>query len=112
MHYPLGQTITVVRPTWVVDAYGDLQPSGPPTRHDIAPCAIAPRSSGDITEPARQGVVVGLTVYAPPGADIEPTDQIEYDGDLFDIDGDVGRWRSPFSTIVDGTEVALRRAIG
>lgn len=112
MFYPLGRTITVVRPTWVADAYGDLQPTGPPTRTDINDCAIAPRSSSDVTEPARQGVLIGLTVYAPIGADIQPADQIEIDGVLFDIDGDVGRWRSPFSTIVDGTEVALRRAIG
>lgn len=112
MHYPLPQTITVVRPTWVTDAYGDLQPTGTPTRTDITGCAIAPRSSSDVTEPARQGVLIGLTVYAPIGADIQPTDQIEVDGDLFDIDGDIGKWRSPFSTIVDGIEVALRRAIG
>ena len=112
MYFPLGQTITVVRPTWVLDDYGDLQPTGPPTRTDITDCAVAPRSSSDITEPARQGVLIGLTVYAPIGADIQPTDRIEFDGDLFDIDGDIGKWRSPFSTIVDGIEFALRRAIG
>jgi hypothetical protein len=112
VNYALPVTITVVRPTWVEDAYGDLQPTGPPTFTDIEGCAVAPRSSSDVTEPARQGVLIGLTVYAPIGSDIQPTDRIDYDGNSFEIDGDIGKWRSPFSPIVDGIEFALRRAIG
>jgi len=111
MRYPLGQTITVVRPTWVADTYGDPQPTGPPTRTEVPGCAVAPRSSSDTLEPARQGVLVGLTLYAPTGTDLQPTDHIEVAGELYDIEGDIGRWHSPFSPIADGLEVALRRAI-
>lgn len=114
MQFPVGQTVTIIRATYVVDDFGDLRPTGPPSRTVIAGCALAPRSSSDVTEPARQGVLVGLTLYIPdPAVDIVPTDRVEWGGVLYDIDGDVGVWRSPFAAgLVDGVEVALRRTIG
>jgi hypothetical protein len=103
--------VTIVRPTLGLDVYGDLRPTGVTARFELSGCVIAPRLSGDIVEPARQGVMVGLSLYAQVDADIRPTDQVEVDGALYDIDGDIARWRSPYSAVVDGVEVALRRAI-
>ena len=114
MNFANGETITRLRSTFVVDEMGDLVPTGVPDELAIPGCAVGPRSSADLTEPARQGVIVGLSVYVlDPEADINPlTDQIRYRGDLYDIDGDVGRWQSPFAGPgVAGLEFALRRAI-
>jgi hypothetical protein len=91
--------------------------AGTPTRTTIAGCTIAPRSqfggaSSDISGRGRQGVLVGLTLYAPYGTDIVHTDQLEVDGDLFEVDGEVGPWKNPFTGWEAGIEVALNRAAG
>jgi hypothetical protein len=108
---PGNASITVLRRTLTPDRYGDLQPTGEATRTVITGCLVSPRSSADLTSPGRQGVLIGLSVIAPASADILSDDQVEVDGALFDISGDIGRWRSPFSRL-GGLEFALTRAVG
>lgn len=103
-------TIVVLRRSTAADRYRDLQPAGTVTRTTVA-CIVAPRSSNELSEPGRQGVMVGLSVFAPAGTDVAATDQIEYDGDVYDIDGDIAAWASPFSDFA-AVEFALRRAVG
>lgn len=109
---PGNATITVVRRALVADRYGDDQPTGESTTHEVRGCAVAPRSSQDLTAPGRQGVLIGLSVYAPLSADVVAGDQIIYDGDLFDIDGAIGKWRSAYGSRLEGLEFAVRRALG
>lgn len=105
-------TITRLRWSYAADAYGDMQRTGTPASSDIRGCTVNPRSSSDVTEPARQGIVVGYTVLAPASAVIDAvTDQIGYNGDTYDIEGDVGAWSSPYSKI-NGIEFGIRRAVG
>lgn len=101
------------------DDYGDPVSSSE-TRVTMEGCIVAPRSSVAVGTSAsteassrgRQGVIVGLTMFAPYGTDIVHTDQIEVDGELFEVEGEVGAWKSPFSEWEAGLEVALRRAAG
>lgn len=110
-----GVTVTVIRLPGR-DRHGD--PTGPPAEHDVAGCAIAPRSgdgSGSRREDLTRGevVIVGLTVYAPFRADIRSTDQIRITdpawAGTYDVVGEPGRWQSPFSGAQPGLEVALVR---
>ena len=102
---------TVVRVRGVtLDEYGD--PDGEPEEDDLEGCTVAPRSSTEVDERGRQGVVVGLTLYAPYGTDIVHTDQLQVDGVLYDIDGEPGLWKNPFTGWEAGIEVALVRAEG
>lgn len=102
---------TVVRVRGVaLDEYGD--PSGSPEEETLDGCIVAPRTSSDVDDRGRQGVVVGLSLFAPFGTDITHTDQLRVDGVLYEIDGEPGRWKSPFSGWEAGVEVALRRAAG
>lgn len=113
----IGQTVTIVRGTpGGRDEYGDTI-AGTSERIDVTGCAVAPRSSerrtsDEGTERGRYGVIVGLSLYAPPGTVLRRTDQIEIDGVLYDVDGETGVWRNPYTTAVRGVEVALRRAEG
>jgi hypothetical protein len=102
-------SVTVVRSAGH-DRMGD--PIGVDTEHELVDAVVAPRTSSDTAERARNGVVVGLVVYAPPGSDVLRSDRIRYDGELYDIDGDVGVWASPFGPAADGVELALRRGEG
>lgn len=107
-----GTTITRLRWAYTTNALGDRVRTGAPAETTIRGCAVAPRTSADVTEPARQGIVVGLTVYAPATVELDAvTDQIRVDGAVYDIEGEVGRWRSPW-TRLRGLQVSLRRVVG
>jgi hypothetical protein len=106
------RSVVVVRRPTTNDRYGDEQPTtAQPRRITLTGCTVSPRFSNDLSEPGRQGALVGLSVMAPSTANVLATDQIEVDGELFDIDGDVARWASPLSR-VGGVEIGLRRAVG
>lgn len=108
----IGQTVTVLRSTpGGYDADGDPVTSTT-AEHDIEGCAVAPRTSEPVDGRGRQGVIVGLTLYAPAGADLLHTDQVRIDGVVYEIDGEPGVWRSPYSDTVAGIEVALARGEG
>lgn len=93
------------------DNYGDPI-EGTTETVTLTGCGVAPRSSDDITDRGRQGVIVGLTLYAPHGTDLRYSDRIEVDGVLYEVDGEAGSWKSPLSSWEAGIEVALRRAQG
>lgn len=96
---------------------GGLDPYGDPiesteTTHEID-AAIAPRTSSDIDGLGRSGVVVGLELFCTdPCADLRRTDLVEYRGERWEIDGDIGVWESPFGAGADGLTCALKRGEG
>ena len=94
-----------------VDKYGDRIP-GDASRLELDGCGVAPRYSNDLNEPGRNGVMIGLTVFAPFNTDIVNGDQVEIDGALYDIEGDVGAWHQFMTGWNAGKEIALRRAEG
>lgn len=83
-----------------------------PDELEINSCAVAPRLDSEDRTNGRQGVIVGLTVYAPAGADILATDRVRVRGDDYEVDGEPGDWRSPYGTANGGLEIALRRVEG
>lgn len=103
-------TVVRIRPLGF-DDYGDPV-EGDPNRLTLDNCAVAPRSSSDITERGRQGVIVGLSLFAPYGSDVIHSDLLEVDGVLYEVDGEAGPWKSPFTEWEAGLEIALRRAAG
>jgi len=111
MDFPYGETVTVVPGPPGSDQYGDPLPV---TRvsFDIEGCGVAPRYSTEPTERGRQGVIVGLSIYAPIGSDILSTDSLRVRGDVYAVEGEPADWRSPFSGWAPGMEIALKRAAG
>lgn len=95
---------------------GGLDPHGAPlpsteTRHELPGAFTAPRTSSDVA--GREGIVVGLTLFAPdPAADITHDDGVEVDGIRYEIDGEIGRWVNPHGPGADGITVALKRGQG
>lgn len=81
-------------------------------RVEIDGCAVSPRFTPEDTANGRQGVIIGLTIYAPPAADVVPTDRIVVRGDTYDIDGQPGDWTNPYDGRSRGVEFALKRVEG
>lgn len=84
------RTITVVRKprgNWL-----ETGPAAAEARHDITGCVILPRSS---YEAERGWVIVdGRQIIAPYGSDVVATDQVEIDGELWDVDGAPGDYEN------------------
>lgn len=107
-----GVTVTRIRRSpGGRDSFGDRIP-GTESRTDIPGCALAPRADPEPTERGRNGVIVGLTLYAPLGTDLLHADRIEFDGTAYEIDGEPGRWVNPWVPTHGGVEAALKRAAG
>lgn len=112
MAYPHGQPVTVERPTWTTDAYGNqVRESFSPV--GSLPAAVAPLSPAELTELGRQGVEVDLALYCDdPDADIAAHDRITTGGAIYEAVGEPERWRSPFSGWAAGARILIKRIEG
>lgn len=111
--FAAGETVVRVRAPLVEDRYGNLVRDWEQAeRLDIPGCGVAPRTSDEETEQGRQGVIVGIAVYAPPGTDVSPHDRVEVRGEVFEVVGEVADWRSPFTGWTPGIVVNLSRMEG
>lgn len=111
MQYAHPVTITVER-TADDPVTGDPDPEST-TTHTVDGCALAPRTSTEEQELGTQ-VVVGLTLFAPFGADIVSADIVWLpdDPEPWEVDGERGDWRSPFTDWHAGAQIALARHRG
>jgi hypothetical protein len=104
--------VTVTRVRYgAVDAYGDPSDADP-DRAVIAGAFTAPRTSGDVNDRGRLGVVVGLDLFTPHGSDVTATDGIDVDGVVYRIVGDVTPWVDPLTGRGVGQTCALERGQG
>lgn len=109
--YPMGETITIVRPgAPTQDEYGNDVP-GPSVETEVAGCAVWPRTSSEDVQ-ARLQVLEGLNVLAPYGTVVGPHDRVRVRGLLYDVDGDPGEWRSPLTGFRGGVQIELTRVTG
>ena len=113
--YPFGRTVAVLKGTPVVDPY-----SGEETRLDwtnptevvYTHCAVAPRTTDEPLLARRFPVFEGLTVYGPEDIDAGPRDRIRIGDTVYDIDGEIARWRSPFTGNSGGSTINVTRTEG
>lgn len=80
------------------------------TEKDIGGCSMQPAT----TSLSQDGRVLGLldeyTLFTPPDADIKAGDRIRYNGQVYQIDGDVRI--QPAALRLDHIEIRLRRFSG
>lgn len=113
---PQGDTVVIVRPGPATqDSYGNDVP-GTPTEIPVPGCGIAPRdgtgsAANELTD-ARDTVISGLTLYAPYGTDIRATDRVRVAGQLYEVEGLPGSFRSPFTGSTGPVVAALQLVTG
>lgn len=106
-----GETVTVRHRTQGPDdRYGN--PTWTWADLDVDGCAVAPRSSAEPAQVGRQAVITGLTVYLPTGTEIGPHDRVLVRDIEYEVEGEPGDWRNPYSIRRPGIEVALTRVAG
>jgi hypothetical protein len=112
-----SETITVRRPSSPA-ATGPRGDPLPWTTHTVDNCVFAPSVStgASVSTEAvdrRDTVITGLTLFAPPDADIQATDRIvRPDGTLWEVEGMPGPWVTPFTGWAPGLQVAVKRVTG
>lgn len=89
-------TITVVHPGELPNDYGTgTQPDWVnTTTAAVDGCSVQPAPADDYTID-RDTFLVRWVVWAPPTISVTATDRIVWDGDTYDIDGEVLRWDFP-----------------
>lgn len=91
-----SDTITRVRPG-AKTVRGQIVPDWtvpPATSLDIKGCSVQPASTSLNEDGRILGIMDGLTVYVPPGADVQAGDRIFVDGDGYEINGEPRIWKS------------------
>lgn len=109
-----GETVVRLRAVEATNAYGDIERDwANAAEARIDGCALAPTVEQEFHQPGRDGVEVGWTLYAPYAADVTAYDRIEHHRyGMFEVDGEPGLWRSPFTGREAGMTVRLRRVEG
>lgn len=70
---------------------------------------MAPRYSTEIND-NRTSVIVGFSLFGPPGADILAKDRVKTpDGNFYRVVGEAASWTSPLTGWSPGFEAALER---
>lgn len=77
---------------------------------EISGCSVQPAAT-DLSQDGRVlGILDGMTAYMPPGSDVREGDRIEYDGNVYTIDGVPRVW--PTAGNLAHVQCALRRWSG
>ena len=103
-------TITRIRPG-ETESRGSIIPDwSKATEKEIGGCSMQPAT----TTLSQDGRVLGLldeyTLFLPPTADVKAGDRIRYNGQVYEIDGDVRIQPAAFR--LDHIEIRLRRRTG
>lgn len=113
--FPRGETVTVLRGVPIEDPYSAAETVldwTVPGETPVPGCAVAPRESVEPEQVGRSSVIVGLTVFMPAGTAVTAADRLRIRGQVHEIVGEPGDWRSPFTGRAHGIEVATRQVSG
>ncbi|WP_432137651.1 hypothetical protein [Streptomyces sp. bgisy154] len=75
---------------------------------------IQPNSQTETVNEQRDAVITGYRVQSAEGIvpDIRATDRIEWNGQTFEVDGEVATWPDLFTDAAHHIEFAMKRATG
>lgn len=114
--FPHGQDVTIYREER--NRLGDLVVV---EEQVVRGCGVAPRTSSELGgsyqgisgTAGRTTVTTGLTLFAPSDIQITARHRVRLsDGTTWQVQGDPGRWESPFTGWAPGVVVELDRVTG
>lgn len=115
MLFAYGETVTRQRATPATDPYSG-EATGrdwtSPDELDIDGCGFNPGTSSEPVQDARNAVITRPEVYAPSDADVLAGDRLVVRGLTYEVDGNPGDYRSPFTGWRPGLVIALKGVEG
>jgi len=113
MKYP--ETVVRLRAPLVTDAYQDkVRDWDNAVETTITDVQVQPSESSEPATVGRSTVITHMRLLTPIGTDIdlERTDRIRWDGDDWEVDGEVARYMRPSTGAVHHVEATLKRVAG
>jgi hypothetical protein len=90
-----AHTITVRRAVSAEDAYGNAERNwATATSVTVTGCSMQPVTGQEQTV-GQDTIVSRWQLFAPDGTDLLATDRVEFNGDAYEVDGEVQRWGFP-----------------
>jgi hypothetical protein len=89
-------TITVVRAATSTGDYGNrpVLDWSNTTDTEVRGCNVQPAPASTFTVD-RDSFITRFQAFVPPDTDVRSTDRVVWDGNTYDVDGDVLRWDFP-----------------
>jgi hypothetical protein len=109
--FPFSVTMTLIKRilSGTQDEYGNDVYNE--TRITVRNCVFAPSGSSESLVFQDQ-VSTTDTIFMPAGTDVSPLDAIEWNGNVYEVTGEVSAWTSPFSGRVSPIRVDVTRIKG
>ncbi|VXB75183.1 hypothetical protein [Pseudoclavibacter sp. 8L] len=115
LHMPFAPGVVRLRAAKTVDPYSEEEVGEDwkkPDRLTIPGASVLTVNTTDPADPLRKRVITTKALSMPPASDVVETDRIEFDGQVYVIDGEIQRDRSPFTGDVLEASAILRRGNG
>lgn len=116
--FPYGVSVYVQKPVAVTDPYSEEEVRRDWTQMtevEYESCAVVPRSPEEGREPLVSGrtpVYIGVYIIGPYDMEVGPHDRVRIADEVFEVEGDPVKWRSPITGNILGTQVNLLRMEG
>lgn len=94
-----NDTVTRLRPGTTTERGSTIQDWSEPSQLIIQHCSVQPASTGLSQDGRVLGISEGLTAYLPSGSDVKAGDRIQFNGDVYTINGEPKEWRSPTGAV-------------
>jgi hypothetical protein len=107
---PFGETV-VLKSRTVTGQDADGNDVYGTTAATLEGVPVWPRNSSELVQ-GENLTIVGLSALLPPGTDASAIDVVTVYGGDYEIDGEPGRYRSPFTNTEPGVLVNLTRISG
>jgi len=110
MTFAFGETVTLHRRSVTGqdadgnDVYGDASST-------LTGVPVWPRSATELVQ-GQDTLITGLSALLPADTDVSGVDKVTVYGDDYDIDGEPGHYRSPFTNLDPGVLVNLTKVTG
>ena len=103
----MNDTVTVIRAAERESRGSTVKDWEHATEHEVARCQVTNRTTAQERDGRVANVADGMTLRAPYGSDIRAGDRVRWDGDVYEVDGDVFNTKSPTGA-VSNLKCALR----
>lgn len=74
--------------------------------------AFNPGTTGDSQESGHDRDISTPSIYVPSDVVMDPRDRVIVRGKTYEVDGDTLEFRNPFSSLMDGNQIKLRKVAG
>jgi len=90
-----SDTVTILRPAETTSRGSTIFDWARATQTTVNGCSVQPASTSLSQDGRVLGIADGWTAYIPPETDVKAGDRVAFNGDIYEINGEPRKWKSP-----------------